>query len=830
MSDDIFEVENIEETINETVVDPTTQDYAASQPAPVGPQDGGLTEDEVTEVSEEIDLQEKYGNSAVRAAAEAGASSLTFGISDQIISKWGGDEARKALRERRERNEGAATLGEIAGIVAPLALSGGSSLLAKGVTGAGLGLKGVAGAGKAVEKLTVKGLNKLIAESGKKQAAKEVLKKGIAKGSGSAVEGTFFGVGELIEENALGKADMNAENLLAYGGEGALWGGILGAGLGTSGVALGKTAEVVSPIIKNNQITNFVVKKIKNFKDEFWSPVYNAWHLSGKKHTAIVDIMEKNPKVADHLPKVIGSLLKKEGNLGALTSRKKLYKDTLKYIDDTGEKIGNTLHEIQFKYGDNVYMFPTKADLARSIVSKLDDLKVKRGLLDAEGLPKKTEDAVLELKKINELQKKYMDDFFDRRPLNATELQKEKVDFFKRSKWDYTGDKLPITASINRTIGEAFKDELYATSHKISPALGKQLRNEFLDYQTATTFVSGFGKKVDAMPEGDWGQAKDLFLTMFLAGSVDLLGPVSMGLMLKAYAKSDLKNKMAILSSIEKANIKVEKKVKKSLSDYFNLKSISEGVVPVSTTLLIDSPLAKPLDVYTDNEFKDGIEYTKKPKTDDEALINITKNIDNLKANPNLLNGIASNMNFQASAPETYKHSQSILIKSLAFLDSKLPAHLLTVDVNPFFKKHYSLSEQEIYKFKKYLRAIQKPMSILEDLQRGTLSRESVEAVKFVYPNLYEKIHSTVYDELSKKGREGKPEYKQRLQLNILMGIPTDTALVPEYLMEHQQLYKEAKDAQAGGTISATAANRMDIAQSQATELEQVSNRRDLRR
>ena len=66
MSDDIFEVENIEETINETVVDPTTQDYAASQPAPVGPQDGGLTEDEVTEVSEEIDLQEKYGNSAIR--------------------------------------------------------------------------------------------------------------------------------------------------------------------------------------------------------------------------------------------------------------------------------------------------------------------------------------------------------------------------------------------------------------------------------------------------------------------------------------------------------------------------------------------------------------------------------------------------------------------------------------------------------------------------------------------------------------------------------------------------------------------------------------------
>jgi len=830
MSDDTFEVENIEETINETVVDPTTEEFAASQPAPVGPQDGGLTADQIDEVSEEIDLQEKYGDSAIRTAAEAGVSSLTFGISDQIIAKWGGDEARKALRERRERNEGAATIGEIGGIAAPLLLSGGSSLLARGAAKASLGLKGAAGVGEAVEQLTVKGLNKLISESGKKQAAKQVLKKGIAKGSGSAVEGTFFGVGELIEENALGRADMNAENLIAYGGEGALWGGVIGAGLGTSGVALGKAAEIVSPVLKNNKVVDFTVKKVKNFKDEFWNPVYNAWGLSGKKHTAIVDLMEKNPKVADHLPNVIGGILRKNGNMGALTSRKKLYSDTVKFIDDTGEKIGNTIHEIQFKYGDNIYMFPTKAQLAKNIVGKLDDLKRSRGLVDVEGIPKKTDDAVSELRKIDDLQEKYMEDFFDQRPLGAAELQKEKVEFFKRSNWSYTGDKLPITASINRTLGEAFKDELYKSSHKISPSLGKKLRTELLDYQTATKFISGFGKKIDASPEGDWSQVKDLFLTMFLAGSVDLLGPASMALMLKAYAKSDLKNKMAILSSIEKANIKVEKKVKKSLEDYFNLKSISEGVVPITTGLLTDSPLAKPMDVYTDNYSKDSITYPKKPKTDMQAIVNIAKNIDDVKADPKLLQSIAANINFQASAPETFQQSQSILVKSIAFLDSKLPAHLFTVDANPFFKKHYDVSEQEIYKFKKYLRAIEKPMSILDDLQRGTLSKESVEAVKYVYPNLYDKIHSTVYDELAKKGREDKPEYKQRLQLNILMDIPTDSALVPEAIAKHQMLYKEAQDAQAGGTVSATAANRMDIAQSQATELEQVSNRRDLRR
>jgi hypothetical protein len=170
------------------------------------------------------------------------------------------------------------------------------------------------------------------------------------------------------------------------------------------------------------------------------------------------------------------------------------------------------------------------------------------------------------------------------------------------------------------------------------------------------------------------------------------------------------------------------------------------------------------------------------------------------------------------------------LIKSLAFLDSKLPALLFTVDINPFFKKHHDLSHQEIYKFKKYLRAVEDPLSILDDFKRGTLSREGVETVQYVYPNFYEEIHSTAYDEMSELGREDKLEYKQRLQLNILMDMPTDNALVPENIAEHQMFYKEAQVAKSGGTVSASAAKQMDFAESQATDLEKISNRRDLGR
>jgi hypothetical protein len=121
-------------------------------------------------------------------------------------------------------------------------------------------------------------------------------------------------------------------------------------------------------------------------------------------------------------------------------------------------------------------------------------------------------------------------------------------------------------------------------------------------------------------------------------------------------------------------------------------------------------------------------------------------------------------------------------------------------------------------------------MSIVDDLERGALSTEAVEVMQFVYPELYSEVQSQVFNQLEKTGDENKVEYPQRLQLGILMGMPTDMALLPQAIKGLQALYKEAQASQAGGSITAAAANKLDLAESQATELEKVSNRKDLNR
>ena len=204
-----------------------------------------MSDEDYEFIKEEADLNEKYGEAGFRSAVEAGLSSLSFGLTDQAYAALGPD-FKKALRERRKRNEGAALFGEVAGIVGPALLSGGSTLLAKGAQAAGKGIAAAGKAGLAAEKLTASGLKKLIKDSGKKKFAREVLRKSVEKGAGSAVEGTFYGIGELIEENALGDAEFNAENLASYAGKGALFGGLVGGSLG----GLGKTASIVVPKIK----------------------------------------------------------------------------------------------------------------------------------------------------------------------------------------------------------------------------------------------------------------------------------------------------------------------------------------------------------------------------------------------------------------------------------------------------------------------------------------------------------------------------------------------------------------------------------------------------
>ena len=765
-----------------------------------------MSDEDYEFIKEEADLNEKYGEAGFRTAIESGLSSLSFGLPDQAYAALGPD-FKKALRERRRRNEDEALLGEVIGIVGPALLSGGSSLLAKGAQAAGKGIAAAGKVGLAAEKITASGLKKLIKDTGKKKFAREVLRKSVEKGAGSAVEGTFYGIGDLVEENALGDAEFNAENLASYAGKGALFGGLVGGSLG----GLGKTVSIVVPKIKNSKLVGMGVEKIDNFNTKMTNPAYNAMKLGGFKDDAIDRLLKDQPQMAENIPEVLAKAMK-DGGLGySLASNSHLLESARSYLGKIGKNIGKTVKTIDDETVEQG-LFPKLNQVAQRQVDELEKLR-PQFLNPKTGRPLGV-DAKKKLKAIDDEIDNLTDNLLDDARYTADDLQKIKIQYHKLGAYDKKGDPT-IVQEVNRALGKGFREELVDLSSRIDTPLGKQLQQELLDYSSLATFV----KKFNQTSSGQFNFPKLRNIFFGLSALRLGLNPMSAGGiagMTSAFNQSDLKNKMMVLSDIEKSNIRNTSKIKNSISKFFKT-DFTKPVAPLAATILTGSPLAREVE----GEFVGG-----RPKTEEQAVKNIGDNLDKLQEDKTLMDKLLADPNLAMAAPKTYDKLREVSSRALAFLNSKMPRK--TLGVNPFLKKSYPLSDQELYKIKRYLKAIQNPLSVLEDLKQGIVSREGIEAVRFVYPTIYNEMTSAVYNNLEKYGAE--MAYDKRLQLGIVMGLPTDLSLEPENIAKFQSFYKEAQASQAGGTISAAAAKQMDLAQSQATELEKVSNRKDLNR
>jgi hypothetical protein len=214
--------------------------------------------------------RKKYGQGAgnIALAGAAGAArGLTLGASDAVLAELGGDETRRALKGLREANPIASGVGEVAGAVAPVVLSGGSaapaaagSAAARG--GASLGARALSGAATAVR--TAGAAPRAAAAAG------GIVERGIARGlqaagyegktvlgraaagalktaGAGATEGAIYGGAQAANDAVLNGDKITAEKIVAGMGRGALFGAGVGGALGAAGPLLGAAATKLRP-------------------------------------------------------------------------------------------------------------------------------------------------------------------------------------------------------------------------------------------------------------------------------------------------------------------------------------------------------------------------------------------------------------------------------------------------------------------------------------------------------------------------------------------------------------------------------------------------------
>lgn len=221
--------------------------------------------------------EKKYGRTEgeLKALAAGAARGLTFGLSDQALTRLG-IASPQTLKGLQEENPIASIAGEVVGTVAPLAAGPGV-----------LNLPGTAAKiGRGVEAATLATLPKATTLAGR------MATRGASAGAGLAAESALYGLGQSISENALGDHDLISEKTLANIGLAAAMGGGFGAIVGAAG----------APFLKD---PSRGLEKLQAMRNMAKAAPEEAAVLSGAPAKEQLSLIEELEKLKDNADEII---------------------------------------------------------------------------------------------------------------------------------------------------------------------------------------------------------------------------------------------------------------------------------------------------------------------------------------------------------------------------------------------------------------------------------------------------------------------------------------------------------------------------------------------
>lgn len=149
---------------------------------------------------------------------------------------------------------------------------------------------------------------------------------------------------------------------------------------------------------------------------------------------------------------------------------------------------------------------------------------------------------------------------------------------------------------------------------------------------------------------------------------------------------------------------------------------------------------------------------------------------------------------FVDAAPKASQAATATAMTGLQFLASKMPpSRQDPFTLQPQFQPVSRASDSEIAQHARYLEALDHPTMILDLAKSGGLTPDHVEAVKAVYPKLYDQMREEIFRGLVTSKSE--LPYGRRIQLGILLDLPTDQTLAPDFVSAIQATYTASEKA-----------------------------------
>lgn len=734
---------------------------------------GALTPEMLQDIGQEQALSKEF-DMPTTAAALAAARGASLGLSDVVLT-GSGLVAPETLRNIEEQNPWASGTAEVGGAIAPAFISGGATVPAKAA------MKGATALG----------------EIAAKKATTAAGKKIIGTAAAGAAEGAAFGAGTLVSDIALENQKLSAESIIGTVGPGIMIGGVGGSLLGAGSVALTGVGKVAKP----------VSKRVVSFAEGYIDPVRAAEKLSGLAPKRLIKLNEGRAagqtfsddaleymrrnlvsdigSMPDDLVAANSSTISKVGKqIDELTSR--LDDEVIMHPDIYAESnVRSRLDAVLNKWQDKLSrMSGVKAPQLRALKNFRHDVAVNVGTGAEAELEAAAAKAGLGAPAPGQ-------GIFGR----LNQLRKDLQDISHvsgRSKLENIPSKIAddLRREI-RTITDEVSDRIGARVGGEVADIGNRLRQVNKDYHIGMELKPGLAVRAQ--------KRDDLGLWEIIKGG-------------------DIRRNILVLNKVGEKVGGVKQAIKSAVGNFFQ--KTKRPALSLTNKSLIDSGFALSED-------------RKQAKNEKAAFKNIQAQLSNL-SNPDFLVERIAKVAAPAFniSPQMGMAAQNQLITAVEFLHNKLPKHIGSGPAQLLFPKEYEPTDMERAQFQRYAQIVEQPLTILEELEAGTMTREHVEALKYVYPEIYKQVQLSVYETIA-----SNPDvsYQKKVQLGILLDIPSDESLTGESVLGLQNNFAPAQAQTMGGAEatnpsvqSAQAANmdELKLANRAGSGVETLSNRR----
>lgn len=691
----------------------------------------------------ERDLEAKYG--VVGAPALAGAAGvargLTFSGSDLALS----DEDRETARKLEEAYPNLSTGAELTGAIAPIVLSGGTGAIAEGAVLAPTALlsRGAAAVG---ERVAGRFGGRAIARGVARYAAEGV------------VEGAAYGAGEGLHEAVMTGGDPHsyAERILAGAARGAVTGGVLGGGLG---LVTGSVQATVPRLLKRVDVgkisDDMAVRAI--------DPSKRAARELGDRAAKVGQDLKELGIVR---PGASTETMLEAASAARVKSGKRLG-EILRAADEAGASV--TLRDVEGALGDLLKkrsrsLTATGQAAARSIRKEIEPLLSK--LRPKEGVVGRAGEVVgqkpVGLEQLHGMRAEIDDkirwaaatsdpvqkDLRELRGRLEGLIESKADDAFKRGN---LGDFALEYKSAKRAYGSSTWAEKQLTDN-----LARGQTNHFMGLLDR---VSGTAGVVAGLATGSAG--------------IGMVGGAAMGLLSKALREKGAGVIATALNRVNKTDARIRTAVARFGSTAPKLKAIKprKGIVEVSRA-----------------------DRTLRRRASETRLGAYRRNVrevmgfDASRAAERLGN-LASEM------PSTAAAVVAKMAEANQYLVQHLPTGAVTND--PLVPSENVLaSNVDIERFARIKRVVDDPLSVLDDMEAGTLSVASVRTLRDVYPKLYDQIRTETMVMLTKRG-ETIP-FSKRAALGTLFDFVAVPSQDPARKKQIQQVYQPRHEQPQG--------------------------------